>query len=191
MGNSLSNPNGVGKSDEKLLKLIAERDEAALSKLYDLKSGFVYSLALRMVKNKLDAEEITGEVFFRIWEKAGNFDIARGNVMAWLTTITRRLTIDKIRSKQFKSSEREISIETTGAVNIGGSDDGYNFIINEQVNKALNNLDESHREVLRLSYYEGLSHSKIADHTSLPLGTVKTRIRDAVRQLREVLLVED
>jgi RNA polymerase sigma-70 factor (ECF subfamily) len=184
------------EADEVLIGLIQQQDESALSVFYDRKSRFVYSLALSIVGAKADAEEITGEVFFRVWEKAANFDKAQGSVMAWLTTITRRLSIDRTRSRQYRSQTRETSIETadTGGALASQQADGERQIMQAvqttEIAGALERLSESHREIIQLSYYEGLSHSKIAERLNTPLGTVKSRIRDAVIQLRQSLGVE-
>lgn len=183
-------------TDELLLDLIREGDEIALSRLYDRKSGIVYSLAYSMLGNKHDAEEVTEEVFLKIWEKAGSFERARGSVAAWITIMARRLAIDKTRSKQYRSRRREVSIE---AVDAGGklgdkhqeSESRMIMAVETgRISNALNKLNDSHREVIQLSYFEGLSHSKISERLDTPLGTVKTRIREAVIQLRQLLSVE-
>jgi RNA polymerase sigma-70 factor (ECF subfamily) len=183
---------GTG-ADDLLLSLIGEGDEAALARLYKHKSRFVYSLALNILRNDNDAEEITEEVFLRIWQNAGSFDSSRGSVMAWMTTIARRLAIDRTRSKYYRGRMREVELES------GSADDGGEALVGatadsvavraeaREVEEALNQLGESHREVIRLSYYEGMSHSMIAESLKTPLGTVKSRIREAVAQLRSIL----
>lgn len=184
------------EADELLLGLIKKRDEHALSVFYDRKSGFVYSLVYSMLGDKSDAEEVTEEVFLKIWQKAESFDNTRGNAQAWLTIMTRRLAIDKTRSKQYKMRSREASLESADAGGkLGeGHGEGERKIVMaaeaNKISKALGQLDESYREVIQLSYYEGLSHSKIAERLDSPLGTVKTRIREAVIQLRRILSVE-
>jgi len=184
------------EADELLIGLIKKRDEHALSVFYDRRSGLVYSLAYSMLGDKSDAEEVTEEVFLRIWEKAESFDNSRGSALAWLTVMTRRLAIDKTRSKQYKMRSREASLETADAGGkLGeGHQEGERKIVMAaeatRISKALGQLDDSHREVIQLSYYEGLSHSKIAERLDSPLGTVKTRIREAVIQLRRILSVE-
>jgi len=184
------------QADELLLGLIKKRDEHALSAFYDRKSGLVFSLAYSMLGNKSDAEEVTEEVFLKIWEKAETFDNARGSAQAWLTIMTRRLAIDKSRSKQYKMRSREASLETAdagGKLGEGHEDDERKIMMAAEagrISKALGQLDDSLREVIQLSYYEGLSHSKIAERLESPLGTVKTRIREAVIQLRRILSVE-
>jgi RNA polymerase sigma-70 factor (ECF subfamily) len=179
------------ESDEILLRLISEKDESALSLFYDRKSSFVYSLILNVVKNKLDAEELTEEVFFRVWSNADSYNLNRGSVMAWLTTITRRIAIDRLRSRQFKSSGRDVSIDVLDEKSSNRPNHGEQFAITSDISKALNQLDIAHQEIIKLSYYDGLSQSMIADRTNTPLGTVKSRTREALKQLRELLFFED
>jgi RNA polymerase sigma-70 factor (ECF subfamily) len=184
------------EADELLLGLIRKKDEHALSVFYDRRSGLVYSLAYSMLGDKSDAEEVTEEVFLKIWEKAESFDNSRGSALAWVTVMTRRLAIDKTRSKQYKMRSREASLEMADASGkLGeGHEEGERKIVMAaeatRISKALGQLDDSLREVIQLSYYEGLSHSKIAERLDSPLGTVKTRIREAVIQLRRILSVE-
>jgi RNA polymerase sigma-70 factor (ECF subfamily) len=173
--------------DAALLNRVRDRDEKALSELYDAHAGFVYSLARSIVRNDGDAEDITQEVFFRVWERAGTFDPSRGSAAAWITTMTRRLAIDKTRSRTFKSRGREASID---ALPSSAAVDGAAAVLSAEANQvleALNRLDEQYREVIRLSYYEGLSHSGIASRLGTPLGTVKSRLREGVAQLRKLL----
>jgi len=173
--------------DAALLRRVRDRDQTALSELYDAYASFVYSLARSVVRDDGDAEDITQEVFFRVWERAGTFDPSRGSPAAWITTMTRRLAIDKTRSRTFKARGREASIDVLPSV---ASVDGGAAVLSAEANQvleALNRLDEQYREVIRLSYYEGLSHSGIASRLGTPLGTVKSRLREGVVQLRKLL----
>jgi len=177
--------------EAELMRRIQQRDEAALSEFYENRGKLVYSLALSIVRNVSDAEEVTQEVFLKLWQKAGSFDESRGSALAWLVTMTRRAAIDRTRSKTFKSRAREAELDDMirDTAHKGGSasSDGVAAVEAREVLDALSRLDGPHREVIWLSYFEGLSHSKIADHLGTPLGTVKSRIREAVIQLRNML----
>jgi len=176
--------------DTALLRRIRERDEAALSEFYDRHATFVYSLARSVVRDDGDAEDITQEVFFRVWERADAFDPARGSPAAWLTTLTRRLAIDKTRSRSFRARGREAPLEAVvGSASSAGTDALMSAEANE-VLAALEELEPAQREVIRLSYYEGLSHSSIATKLGTPLGTVKSRLREGVTQLRRILAIK-
>ncbi len=173
--------------DAALLHRIRERDETALSQLYDRYANFVYSLARSIVRDDGDAEDVGQEVFFRVWERAGAFDPARGSPAAWITTMTRRLAIDRTRSRSFRARGREAPID---AVPASAADDGAAAAMSAEANEvleALKRLDPPYREIIRLSYYEGLSHSNIAARLGTPLGTVKSRLREGVIQLRRLL----
>ncbi|MDZ4722928.1 MAG: sigma-70 family RNA polymerase sigma factor [candidate division Zixibacteria bacterium] len=195
--NDTKNPDtSAGSMDELLIRLIKLGDQTALSSLYDRRGRFVYSLALSIVQNEADAEEITEEVFFKLWQQAGSYDLARGSVLAWLTTMSRHLAIDRTRSKQYKARRAETTLDDTILdtlpANHNGSPDSdwSNAEAKDQIVSALNRLTPAHRDVIRLSYYDGLSHSLIAERLDTPLGTVKSRIREAVIQLRKHLKVE-
>ena len=184
------------ETDELLISLITNGDEQALALLYERKCRLVYSLVHSLVNDISDAEEITQEVFLKVWSKADSFESAKGSVVSWIVTITRRKAIDRLKSKSFKKRSKEVVFSAEDIDNnpdrIYGSRND-NTVMSEEVkivNNALNKLDESQRQVIQLSYYEGLSHSRIADQLNTPLGTVKSRIRNAVIQLRQYLKVE-
>jgi RNA polymerase sigma-70 factor (ECF subfamily) len=183
-------------ADDVLLDLIGGGDEAALAMLYKSRSRMVYSLALSIVRDGSDAEEVTEEVFYRIWKSACEFDRRRGSALAWVTTIARRMAIDRTRSKQYKGRMKEVDLEkavvSDGNESISGSEgfDPTGGAEARQVKQALDQLGDTHRKLIHLSYYEGLSHSQIAERLDTPLGTVKSRIREAVIQLRRILDVK-
>ncbi|MCI0405249.1 MAG: sigma-70 family RNA polymerase sigma factor [candidate division Zixibacteria bacterium] len=178
-------------TDEVILRCIAERSQTALGLFYDRHSRLVYSLALRIVGNVLDAEEVTQEVFLKVWNKAASFNPAKGSVLTWLTTVARRSAIDRTRSRGHKvkvvevSMERETSEVTgSGQMSIGSfapPDPAARLVAG-----ALAGLSNEQRQVIELAYFEGLSHAKIAERLGAPLGTVKTRLRQAVQELRHI-----
>jgi RNA polymerase sigma-70 factor (ECF subfamily) len=175
--------------EAQLMRRIARRDSEALSQLYDRLGKWVFSLAMSVVRNRSDAEEVTQEIFLRIWRQASRFKSDRGTVRAWLAIITRRSAIDRTRSRGHKEKKRATSMDDaamemtdTGAA--GRIVDGAERRI---VHDAMGRLEDGQSEVIQLSYYEGYSHSEIADKLQLPLGTVKTRIRNGLKQLRQML----
>lgn len=181
-------------ANEVLLHLIGDGDEVAFAMLYDRMAGWVYSLAISIVRNVTDAEEVTQDVFLRIWDRAETFNGSRGSVAAWLATVTRRLAIDKTRSKQFRSAGREVTLDVESEIQnsaVGGGNlesEVINRSASRQIMAAMRNLNDPLREVIQLAYYDGLSHTRIAERLKTPLGTVKSRIREAMTQLRRVLL---
>jgi RNA polymerase sigma-70 factor (ECF subfamily) len=147
----------------------------------------VFSLAQRILQNRADAEDVVQEVFTQVWTQASRFDSSRGAVAAWMLTMTRSRAIDRLRSR---SSRPETASETRVVEEVADVTvrQDVQLLSREQVETlkdALNELPAPQRTALELAYYEGLTHAEIADRLSEPLGTVKTRIRQAVIKLRE------
>lgn len=174
-----------------LIKQISDGNQAAIRELYDIYSGLLFNLIYRVVKKREDAEEVLQSVFMLIWEKAGTFDFSKGNVFSWLFRIARNKSIDKLRSKGYK----------TDAVLVDYLDD-LKLDINDYVHtvdahiaverthlivKALNDLPDDQKKVIELAYYDGLTQTEISQELNIPLGTVKTRTRQALIKLETLL----
>lgn len=184
-------------ADAALMRQVAAGDRKSLAQLYDRFGPLIFSLVLKIVRRPEDAEEVTIDLFVRLWKKAGDYHESRGTVAAWMVVLARRLAIDRTRSKGYKAHWREISLDNhDNLADPSGSDHHSpdHRLIAEQEGSRLRNaiggLDDSRREVLFLAYYEGLSHGEIARHLELPLGTVKTRLRSAVRDLRSLMVTD-
>ncbi|NOX63476.1 MAG: sigma-70 family RNA polymerase sigma factor [Chloroflexi bacterium] len=177
--------------------MIQRGDAAALAELYDRYARLVYNLALKTVGDSATAEEITQDVFFRIWEKAGQYRAERARVSTWLSSIARNRAIDILRRRNRRGDEGANPIDWTDATPEAflADDDpereALHALRRERVRAALKRLPETQREVLALAYFEGLSHSEMAERLNLPLGTVKTRVRLAMQKLRVLLVEED
>lgn len=178
-----------------LLSLIKDGDELALAKLYDNTARLVYSLILRILKNVQDSEEVTQEVFYSVWKKASTYDASKGSVMGWIVSIGRNRALDRLRSKRHKEKVQEVTLAENRLAGSGSdneNDEVSQHLINKEssdsVYKATEILPEDERKLIELSFYEGFTHSKIAEHLNMPLGTVKTKIRRAVGRLRDALL---
>jgi RNA polymerase sigma-70 factor (ECF subfamily) len=166
---------------------MARREHAAVGELYDRHARSIYSLALRILQDSQDAEDVVQDVFSQAWSQAGRYDAARGPVAAWLMMLARSRAIDRLRSRRSRPDEAAV----TEAVAL---DPGMPFdlqLVSEeqirQVRKAVQELPASQRIAIELAYYEGLTHMEIAQRLEEPLGTVKSRIRQAVMRLRESL----
>ncbi len=183
----------AAQKDMRLFERIRQGDQRALADIYDHRSSLVYSLVISIVGNVADAEEVTQEVFLRVWRKSELFDPKRGSALAWIVTMTRRLAIDRTRSKGYKSQSRnvELSVQVDEAVSSrdysNPTDEMLLRLQSGEVKSALANLNEKHLEVINLSYYKNMSHSEIAAQLESPLGTVKSRLREAVNHLRNSL----
>jgi RNA polymerase sigma-70 factor (ECF subfamily) len=180
-------------ADSALLASMARGDERAAAMLYDRHSAVVYGLALRILGEPMDAEEVALEAFTQLWRTSSAFDASRGSVMGWLTTITRTRALDAVRAR--KRRER-LSSSSVGydviATSLGSSPRGADVALDEKeratsVASALGLLPEPQRRVIELAFFEGLTHLEVAERLREPLGTVKTRIRLGMNKLRDVL----
>ncbi|HBY62899.1 MAG TPA: hypothetical protein DEH78_24010 [Solibacterales bacterium] len=168
---------------------IAAGDESALARLYDATSTLVYSLALRVVGNPADAEEVAADVYSQVWRSAGSYDPARSSVLGWLVMMTRSRAIDRVRART-ERARRETGLESPFEFRDPrpAPEDLYSFgQRGRMVRGALSALPQEQRELIELSFFQGLSHAEVAERKTLPLGTVKTRIRLGITKLRDLL----
>ncbi len=171
-----------------LIQQIAKQDREAFSQLYDRCSPLVFSLVMRMVKVRSDAEDLLQEVFVQIWRQASNYNAERGSPEAWIINIARSRAIDKIRA--IRRMEKSFVLTGDPARAESGENVESSAAESENrvtMNSALANLPEAQRKVLELAYFEGLTQSEIAERLAEPLGTVKTRIRAGLQRLREIV----
>jgi RNA polymerase sigma-70 factor (ECF subfamily) len=177
--------------DEKLISLIAQAQEAALTQLYDRYNRLVFSLALAIVNDRATAEEITLDVFMRVWQKAGTYRADQSKVSTWLTHIARHHAIDILRRRSVRLDQYAVqwddatsSAESSGQ---GPQESAEIALRRERVQAALAELPAEQKQALTLAYFGGYTHQQIADILRQPLGTIKTRIRLAMQKLREHL----
>jgi RNA polymerase sigma-70 factor, ECF subfamily len=175
---------GEAATDWSLLARIGQKDEEALSALYDRYSGLVYSEAKRILRDRGAAEEILQDLFYQVWRTAERFDPAKGSLAGWLLVAARNRAISKLRRK---SGAKEELDENGVSLNADVESRAAQNLLLEKVKAVMENLPEGQREALECAYFEGMSHSEIAEKTGQPLGTVKTRIRSAMAALKKVL----
>jgi len=177
------------QADQASLARIARGDQLAFAELYDRHARLVFSLALRILQERADAEDIVQEVFAQVWSQAGRYDASRGAVAAWMLMLTRSRAIDRLRARRARPETASESNTAESVVDSAARQD-LELLSAEQVTRlqrALKELPDAQRTALELAYYEGLTHAEVAARLSEPLGTVKTRIRQAVIKLRESL----
>ena len=175
--------------DRSALQRMREGDPIGLAELYDLHATAVYSLALRIVAQPADAEDVTQEVFAQAWRTADRYDQDRGEVAAWLLMMARSRALDCLR-RRLRAPRAEVDDSRLAEIPQPGPSVEYVAATQQQAalaKSALDALPAEQRHALELAYYEGLTHAEIAERTSAPLGTVKTRIRTALASLRVVL----
>jgi RNA polymerase sigma-70 factor (ECF subfamily) len=161
-----------------------------LSSLYDESSRYVYGMALRILRDAADAEEITLDVYSQVWNSAATFSQQRGSVLSWLVTLARSRAIDRLRTRSAQARRREETIDVSAGYAAVGADPEQATAAFEQglrIRRALGQLNPDQRQLLELAFFSGLSHSELAAHLQQPLGTVKTRIRLGMVRLRELL----
>lgn len=175
-----------------LMKKIKAKDDKALAELYDLYNRLLFGMIISVVKKREEAEDVLQEVFVKIWEKAHSFNEDRGNVYSWIVTLTRNKAIDRIRSKGYKTQQKASQDVDAPEFTLEG--DKYDPLETtifsdraELVRKALGEIPESQSEVLEIAYYRGMTQSEISDHLEIPLGTVKTRMRQGMIKLKDIL----
>jgi RNA polymerase sigma factor (sigma-70 family) len=177
--------------DEALIRLIVHDRPEALSELYDRYSRLVFSVALNSVGDYATAEEITQDVFLRVWQRADQYRADQGKVSTWLSSIARYRAIDVWRRQSSRPEQHSLAWAdlSPGALPRadGPAQSADLALERERVRTAVSQLPDEQKQALALAYFKGYSHSQIAEHLGLPLGTVKTRIRLAMEKLRQTL----
>lgn len=169
--------------ETRLVLQLKSGDEKALSELYDRYSGAVFSIILRIVKSQEIAEEVLQETFVKVWKNISSYDDEKGSIYTWIFNVARNLSIDKTRSKEFKNENRttEVSVSVTNQLRTEIAIDGIGLAA------FLDKLRPDYRVIIDMLYFQGYSQKDAADELNIPLGTVKTRCRSALTQLRELL----
>ncbi len=172
-----------------LVGQIALGRHSALGSMYDETSPLVFGLAVRMLGDRADAEEITADVYSQVWRTAATFDSTRGSVTTWLVMLTRSRAIDRLRTRTERWKREQAIDDQAEAADPGPAPDEASVQSEQRrmVQAALAELVPEQRRLIELAFFSGLSHSELAERTGLPLGTVKTRIRLGMLKLRERL----
>lgn len=173
-------------NEQELVSALKARSNQAYSYLYDHYAGALYTVVLQIVPDKGLADDILQEVFVNIWRKIDTYDPAKGRLFTWMLNIARNASIDTLRSRSYQNSQKNQELPENVYTNTANQITQPN-IDNLGLKKVLNQLKAEYRTLLELAYFQGFTHKEIADLEGLPLGTVKTRIRHALLQLREYL----
>ncbi len=173
-------------NEQELVAALKLREEQAYSYLYDHYSGALFSIVKQIVSDTELANDVLQEVFVNIWRRIESYDAAKGRLFTWMLNIARNASIDTVRSKSFQNSQKNQDLSKTVDNNVS-SQVILPDIDNIGLRKTLGNLKEEHRVLIELAYFKGYTHEEIAKIEGIPLGTVKTRIRNALLQLRQFL----
>ena len=171
--------------DTHLLQQITERDQHAFLALYERYGNLVYSLALRVVRHQVMAEEVTQDVFLKVWQQPTRWNPALGQFSSWLLTITRNAGIDRLRKERRHWTPTQDQADLLGEFGeetaVGENPYWYDGLI---LARLLQQLPPEQRLLIELAFYQGYTHSELAENLQLPLGTVKTRLRTGLQKLR-------
>lgn len=174
-------------SDDVLMASIRQRDMRSLEEFYDRHRVIAYSLAMRVLGDASDAEDVVQEAFVNVWRSASTYDVGRSSPRSWLLSVVHHRAIDKLRGRQ--SRIRPVELEE--GLGVPGEHDVWNEVsqelTGEDVRKALQQLPAEQRETIELAYFKGYTHSQIAQLMHVPLGTVKGRMRMGLHKLKSLL----
>ncbi|TAJ07055.1 MAG: sigma-70 family RNA polymerase sigma factor [Nitrospirae bacterium] len=172
-----------------LLAQVAKGSQQAFEELYDQSSALLYTLAVRILGDRDEATELLQEIYLEVWRKVARYDVGRGSPMAWLVTLARSRAIDRLRSRASKGYGTTDPIDEQLAAQLSNHDpspleDRQQTELRTSVRKALAELPEGQQQALELAYFEGLSHTEIAERLRQPVGTIKTRIKLGMTKLK-------
>lgn len=174
---------------DQLISSLKARDKEALGYLYDNYSTAIYGLIYRIVTDESVAEEVLQDAFLKVWDKIDQYDASKGRLFTWMANLSRNLAIDKLRSKEIKKVGKTDNIETF-VTDIEISNPSYQNIDGIGLKEAMKNLREEERFILLMSYFKGYTQSEISEEFDIPLGTIKTRLRMGLKNLRTALNVK-
>ncbi|MFN2976164.1 RNA polymerase sigma factor [Terriglobus aquaticus] len=170
--------------DGTLLALVGQGDENAMATLFDRYSRVVYSVALRVLRDPSAAEDVLQDAFMHLWRKPDAVVVNRGAIGAWLAVVARNRSIDMLRRQKPSESVEEVALPSGVDVAV----DAERTYLMERVRALIGRMPVEQRKTLEMAFFDGLTHSEIADTTGDPLGTVKTRIRTALLSLRKAMV---
>ncbi len=173
-------------SEEELIVLLKEKNETGFHYLYDHYSGALYGIILRIVQSKEYTEEVIQDVFVKIWNSIHQYDASKGRFYTWIINIARNTAIDYLKSKGFQNELKnqplpDFVYNTTELSTVNNSSDYIGFT------NVLEGLETDKQELINLAYYQGYTQHEISEKLKIPLGTVKTKMRNALMKLRDLL----
>ena len=168
--------------EKHIVELLKERDEKAISLLYDNYADTLYGVAFKVVKDEDLAQDVVQESFVKIWKKADSYDASKAKLFTWLFRITRNTAIDKLRSVNTKS-DKEIQIDVSDVYNLGVDTTRPEFM---DVKEHLDKIEPKYKVVLDALFFEGMTQQEASEELDIPLGTIKSRLKIGLRELRKI-----
>ncbi|WCT11798.1 sigma-70 family RNA polymerase sigma factor [Mucilaginibacter jinjuensis] len=174
----------ISLTEEELINALRHREKMAAEALYDMYSASLYGVIVRIVIDTAVAEDVLQESFVKIWQSFSSYSAEKGRLFTWMVNIARNLSIDKIRSKDFKNQTKNQELEN----NVTFIDEQKNTVYKPEllgIRDLVQKLKPEQKSILDLVYFKGYTHVEAADELGVPLGTIKTRLRMAIQQLRK------
>ncbi|WP_088125076.1 RNA polymerase sigma factor [Roseivirga misakiensis] len=171
--------------EDKIAYLLADKDKQAVSLVFEHYGSLLLNIINRVVQDDAMSEDVLQTVLLKIWENGINFDASKGTLFTWLARISRNAAIDKTRTKDFRLTQE--SKQTPEVVNMAEE-----VLVEDEAEKIylkqlISSLPADHQQLINMSFFEGYTHKEICEQLKIPLGTVKTRIRLAIKQLRSII----
>ncbi|WP_406492873.1 sigma-70 family RNA polymerase sigma factor [Streptomyces sp. NBC_00846] len=184
----ISGARSAGPDLQELLEMVAQGDQDAFAKVYDAVSGPVLGLVRSVLRDPAQSEEVAQEVLVEVWRTAPRFRAARGSAMSWVLTLAHRRAVDRVRSAEASAAReyRAALLDRTPAFD-EVTEQVESRVEREQVRRCVRTLSELQRQSVDLAYYRGLTYREVSELLSVPLGTIKTRLRDGLIRLRDCL----
>lgn len=179
----MSKKRKITLSEEELVLALRNREKIAIEALYDMYSSSLYGVISRIITETATAEDLLQETFVKIWHSFSAYSAEKGRLFTWMVNIARNLAIDKVRSKDFKNQNKNQDIEN----NVTFVDEQKNTVYNPEllgIKDLVGKLKPDQKAIVELVYFKGYTHVEAADELGIPLGTIKTRLRMAIMQLR-------
>jgi RNA polymerase sigma factor (sigma-70 family) len=174
----------ISLSEEELVLALKNREKIAIEALYDMYSASLYGVILRIITDEATAEDLLQETFVKIWHSSAAYSSEKGRLFTWMVNIARNLAIDELRSKDFKNQSKNQDLEN----NVTFIDEQRNTVYKPEllgVKDLVETLKPEQKVILELVYFKGYTHVEAADELGIPLGTIKTRLRMAIMELRK------
>jgi RNA polymerase sigma-70 factor (ECF subfamily) len=188
-----SDDNSPSPSDAALMAGIRSRNSQSLAQLYDRHSSMVFALCVRMLRDRDEAEDVMLEVFWELWDRSARYDPSRSNPLTYLMRVTRSRLIDRLRARRSRQ-RTELASSDLAEVDIGLGDPDIEPLAGtlrveqrELVSRAMQSLSVEQRQAVEMAFFDAMTHSEIAEKLKQPLGTIKSRIRQALTRLRQSL----
>jgi RNA polymerase sigma-70 factor, ECF subfamily len=174
-------------AEDALVSLLQSKDERGFSILYDNYSSALYGVILKIVRSEEIAADVMQDAFVKIWKNIEGYNRSKGTSFTWILNVARNTAIDKIRSQEFQNSQKNQDLETS--INFIDNQGSSQFDVDAiGIRKVVENLRPEHQQMIDLLYFQGYTQAEVSEEFNIPLGTVKTRVKAAVVQLRQYFL---